>query len=52
MTQSRLIKFAILLVSAICLSGCEGEFLVFGNMATMGITCAMLYSTVRVKKDA
>lgn len=52
MTQSRLIKFAILLTSAVCLSGCEGELLVFGNMATMGITCAMLWSTVHLKKDA
>lgn len=52
MKQRRLIYFAILITSALCLSGCKGELLVVGNMAAMGITCAMLWSTVHLKKDA
>jgi hypothetical protein len=52
MTRKLLLKGSVLIAVALGLSGCEGDLLVFGNMATMGITCAMLWSTVHLKKDA
>lgn len=50
MNSNQWIKLVILVYMALGLSGCEGEFFVFGNVATLGITCAMLWSTVHLKK--
>ena len=52
MKHTRILQFATFLMLAVGLSGCEGDIFLFGNMATMGVTCAMLWSTVHLKKDA
>lgn len=44
-------KLVLLACLALGLGGCDGEFFVFGNVAIMGITCAMLWSTVHLKKS-
>lgn len=50
MTGRTMYKMIALVGFALALSGCEGRMLVFGNMFFMGITCAMLWSTVNLKK--
>lgn len=51
MKHARIFQLIIFSFLALGLSGCEGEIFVFGNMATMGVTCAMLWSTINLKKD-
>lgn len=43
-------KLWALALFALTMSGCEGRMMVFGNMFFMGIACAMLWSTINIKK--
>ncbi len=51
MTGRQMYKMLALLGCALTLSGCEGQLTVFGNIFCMGITCAMLWSTVHLDKN-
>ena len=45
----KMARFALLIFAALALGGCEGQGFIFGNMFFMGITCAMLWSTINLK---
>ncbi|WP_168211012.1 hypothetical protein [Persicimonas caeni] len=50
MTGRTMYKVWALALVALTLSACDGRALVAGNMFFMGITCAMLWSTINLKK--
>lgn len=50
MTGRTMYKMWALAFVALTLSGCDGRMLVAGNVFFMGVTCAMLWSTINLKK--
>lgn len=48
--SSQFWKGAALIVVALGLSGCEGQYVLMGNTASMVVTCAMLWGTLKINR--